>query len=280
MRSAIRTLLVTGLVAVTAVHRRRPGPTAAAGRRRAARAAGLPHRDQLRQRGRDRLGQERRERRRSEAERLRGHRGRQAADGRKLQVPQARRRRDAGPGRSAPGHPHRRRRRGRGGSRRRPPVRDLPRRLPRAPARQHGRARPALEVRRTAARAVRHDRPDVSAAVRPQPADDAQPRRHHPGHPEVHRPEVRLHADERHRAAVRQLPGRDGRADPGQGVALGAQGPDHPHGHAQAGAEVADRRQRRVHLHGAAAAAQPELADAGHRPAPARGADPITESRA
>ena len=62
-----------------------------------------------------------------------------------------------------------------------------------------------------------------------------------------------------------QLPDRDGRAHPEQGVAVGAQGSHHPHGHAEGRAQVADRRERGLHLHGAAADEEPEFADAGAR---------------
>ena len=73
------------------------------------------------------------------------------------------------------------------------------------------------------------------------------------GHPAVRRPEVRLHAAQRYRRAVRLLSDRNGRADPEPGVAVGAQGSDHPHGHAQGRAQGADPGERGLHQHAAAA---------------------------
>ena len=104
---------------------------------------------------------------RPEADRLRGHRGRQAAEDRDLQAGQARRRRDADA-------PMDRRAQIRtdddeeigSGARRRPAVRDLPRRLPRAARREPVGARdPISRFVETQLGPVGHDRRDVSARV-------------------------------------------------------------------------------------------------------------------
>ena len=105
--------------------------------------------------------------------------------------------------------PHRLRRGIGGGARRRPAVRDFPRRLSRAPRREHVRPQSAHAVHRNAARAVGHDRRDVSARIDCVGPDDAQPRRRRPRPPAVPGPQVRLHAEEPVRREVRVLPDRE-----------------------------------------------------------------------
>ena len=131
------------------------------------------------------------------ADRLRGHRGRQAAEDRDVQAGRARRRPDAeSTRRSAARNPDRLRRGDGGGARRRAAVRDLPRRLPRAARRQPGGPqaadRPFIENS--------SGRPTWSASCirssRPLGADDAQPRGGDARAAAVPRPQVRLHAAE------------------------------------------------------------------------------------
>ncbi len=238
---------------------------AAEGRRPRPAAARLPRRHQLRPRRRHHLGQDRQPGRRSAGVGLRRLRGRQAAEDRHLQADQARRRhrgRDQG---AAEGNPQRLRRGIGGGARRRAAVRDFPRRLPRAPRHQHGGARTAGAVHRDAARAVRHGRRDVSARVDGIGPHDAQSLGGVARPAAVPRPQVRLRAEEPVRRAVRALSDRDGRADSQPGVAVGAEGADRPHGLAEGRPQVADPRQRGLHLHGAAADAQRRRAAAGPR---------------
>ena len=118
-------------------------------RRRAAAAgrpdSGLPHRHQLRPRRRHRHRSAGQSCPRSEAGRLRSHRGRQAAVDPDVQADQrqrGRRRRHRSAARSAQRH----RRTDGGGARRRAAVRDFSRRLPRAAREQHARARGARAV--------------------------------------------------------------------------------------------------------------------------------------
>ena len=164
------------------------------------------------------------ERRRPQGKRLRGHRRREAADGRKLQAHQARRRPDAGR-RPAAADSHRRRRR---------------RPKPRAttcgcsssssttitcdgwPAWAFAtRSTKFIETQLGPSDMIGLMYPLAVGAERP---DDAQSRRHRAGDSKVSWAQVRLHPENDIRGAVRELPDRDRRADPQRGVAVGAQG--------------------------------------------------------
>ncbi len=143
--------------------------------------AAVPDRHQLRSRRCHRVGPERHTGRRLEAKRLRGRRGRQAADGGDIQADQAGWRHRADIGHAGAADPHRRRRAGRGGERRRPAVRDFPGRLPRPARGEHDGGQSALTVRRHAARAVGHDRRDAPAGFGRLRPDDPQSLDHHHG---------------------------------------------------------------------------------------------------
>ena len=121
---------------------------------------------------------------------------------------------------AAADHPRRRgdRRPGRG----RPHRRLLPRRLPRAARQQHGLAQAPGRVRDDPARPQRPGRGDVPA--QPARQRDPDPRSRSAGaRPRaLPGPQVRLHAAQRARGSLRQLPGRDRRAGPPAGVAVGA----------------------------------------------------------
>ena len=192
-------------------------------------ATGLPHRHQLRPRRRHRHRQERQPGRRSQAERLRGHRGRQAADDRNLQARQARRRRDA--------------------DRRRPAARrsaPTPTKSSKRRATTCGCSRSSWTTITCAAAssivacASRSSRfvetqlgpSDMVGLMYPlEPlvvaAHDAQSRRDQQGHSAVPGPQVRLHAEEPVRRGVRVLSDRGRREDPQPGVAVGDQGAHH-----------------------------------------------------
>ncbi len=150
-----------------------------------------------------------------EAGRLRGHRGRQAAEDRDLQADQARRRArrlDEG--------------------RRRSEIRtdyDEEAEAARDDVRLFAIFLDDYHVRRGASLAVRDQLArfietqlgpsDMVGLMYPLEthvvgADDAQPRRGDARHAAVRGPQVRLHAEERVRGAVRELSDRDGRADP------------------------------------------------------------------
>ena len=78
------------------------------------------------------------------------------------------------------------------------------------------------------------------------------------------------HAAERIRAALRELPGRNGRADPQSGVAQRHQGADRPHGRVEGGPQGAHSGQRGLLEHPAAAAARSDRLDARPRQSEAR----------
>ena len=165
--------------------------------------ADVPRRRQLGARGRDRLGPRREAGGRPHAGRLRGDRGRQAADGRDLQARHGRRDPETGRRRS-PADPHRVRRGVGSRARRRAAVRHLPGRLPRAPDVRSRREARADRVRPEAARRPPTSCGDhVSADARQRRPDDAKPGPADLGDPALRGAQVRLSAPQRVRGAVR-----------------------------------------------------------------------------
>ena len=207
----------------------------------------LPHRHQLRSGRRHRHRPSGQPRGQPEAGRFRGDGGRQAPGDSDLQTDQ-RLREHRCRQRAAAAGTHRHRRAGGSGTGRCTAVRGVPRRLSRAPRKQHARARSDRAVRREPAAASRHGGDHVPVVVDQRCAPLPESQRDGERHPRVHRPEVRLHAAEHVRRELRSLRlDHRGRADSQRRDADRAQGPDRQNGRTARGSQGHHPHQRRVH---------------------------------